>query len=157
MILTDTPLGVRAKHLTTTAKLPHAYEFVHDEIGYNYRMPNLNAALGCAQLEHLDEFVLAKRALAQRYRTFLKGSDLQFFVEPADSCSNYWLNAVLCVDRSHREALLRETNEHGVTTRPAWRLMNRLPMFAHCPSGDLTHSEWLEERLVNLPSSVPPG
>lgn len=157
MILADEAAGERAKHLTTTAKRPHPYEFFHDEIGYNYRMPNLNAALGCAQMEQLDYFLLAKRTLAERYAAELAGNELLFVREPADSRSNYWLNAIICQDRSHRDTLLKETNEVGVMTRPIWTLMSRLPMFAACPRGDLTVSEWLEERVVNLPSSVPPG
>lgn len=157
MILADEAVGERAKHLTTTAKRPHPYEFFHDEIGYNYRMPNLNAALGCAQMEQLNGFLAAKRELAERYAEELAGDELLFVREPADSRSNYWLNAVVCQDRTHRDTLLKETNEVGVMTRPIWTLMSRLPMFAACPRGDLTVSEWLEERVVNLPSSVPPG
>jgi aminotransferase in exopolysaccharide biosynthesis len=154
-ILANTELGAHAKHLTTTAKRPHAYEFFHDEIGYNYRMPNLNAALGCAQLEQLDRFVAAKRTLSERYRAVLAGSALQFVDEPADSRSNFWLIAVLCSDRRDRDSILKATNERGVMTRPVWTLMTRLPMFADCPRGDLSNSTWLEERLINLPSSVP--
>jgi aminotransferase in exopolysaccharide biosynthesis len=157
MILADEARGTHAKHLTTTAKQPHAYEFFHDEIGYNYRMPNLNAALGCAQLEQLEGFLAAKRALAARYEGELEGNELHFGREPDDSTSNYWLNAVICEDRIHRDALLKQTNDAGVMTRPIWVLMNRLPMFADCPRGPLGNSEWLEDRVVNLPSSVPPG
>jgi len=157
MVLADEALGARAKHLTTTAKQPHAYEFVHDEVGFNYRLPNLNAALGCAQLEQLDRFVDAKRALAARYAAFLCGSDLQFVAEPAGCRSNYWLNAVLCADRAQRDALLKATNDAGVMTRPVWQPMTRLPMFRHCVRGELPNAEWLEARVVNLPSSVPPG
>lgn len=156
MLLADAALSRRAKHLTTTAKIPHPYEFVHDEIGYNYRMPNLNAALGCAQLEQLMGFVDIKRALARRYQAALAGSDLQFIDEPADSRSNFWLNAVLCNDRAHRDAFLKDMNAAGVMTRPIWTLMSRLPMFANAPRGDLTNSEWLEDRVVNLPSSAWP-
>jgi len=156
MILTNTELGTRAKHLTTTAKKPHPYEFVHDEVAYNYRMPNLNAALGCAQLEQLDKFVKAKRTLAQRYTDFLKDSELQFFTEPEHCQSNYWLNAVVCESAAQRDALLKATNESGVMTRPIWTLMNKLPMYSNCVMGDLTNAEWLESRVVNLPSSVLP-
>lgn len=156
MILASAELGAHAKHLTTTAKQPHPYEFVHDEVGYNYRLPNLNAALGCAQLEQLEGFIINKRELAARYAEYLKGSDLQFVAEPADCRSNYWLNAVFCDSREHRDALLRATNDQGVMTRPIWTLMNHLPMFAHCRSGTLTNAEWLEARVVNLPSSVLP-
>jgi aminotransferase in exopolysaccharide biosynthesis len=156
MILATSELGAHAKHLTTTAKQPHPYEFVHDEIGYNYRLPNLNAALGCAQLEQVEDFITNKRELAARYAEQLKGSELQFFVEPADCRSNYWLNAVICDSREHRNALLKATNAQGVMTRPIWTLMNHLPIYAHCRSGALTNAEWLEARIVNLPSSVLP-
>ncbi|QHA81696.1 LegC family aminotransferase [Pseudomonas mediterranea] len=155
MLLTNAELGVRAKHLTTTAKQPHAFEYVHDEVGFNYRLPNLNAALGCAQLEQLDMFLAAKRQLASDYQRYLAGSDLQFVVEPANCRSNYWPNAVICQDREQRDALLGATNGAGVMTRPIWALMNRLPAFKDCISGDLSNAEWLEARVVNLPSSVP--
>lgn len=154
MVLADEVLGARAKHLTTTAKKPHPYEFFHDEVGYNYRLPNLNAALGCAQLERIEQFVASKRLLAQRYAEQLKGSALEFVREPAGCRSNYWLNAVICDDREQRDALLKATNDAGVMTRPIWQLMNRLPSFAHCRRGDLSTAEWLEARVVNLPSSV---
>lgn len=156
MILSGETLCARAKHLTTTAKQPHPYEYVHDEVGYNYRLPNLNAALGCAQLEQLEAFISAKRQLAARYADHLKGSDLQFIVEPAGCRSNYWLNALICTDREQRDALLAATNDVGVMTRPIWALMNRLPIYTHCRRGELANAEWLEARVVNLPSSVPP-
>lgn len=154
MILTNESLGPFAKHLTTTAKQAHPYEFVHDAIGFNYRLPNLNAALGCAQLEQLDRFIGAKRALATRYAAELRGSDLQFFHEPPGCRSNYWLNVVICEDRDQRDTLIKTTNEQGVMTRPIWHLMNHLPIYEHCRKGDLTNAEWLEGRVVNLPSSV---
>lgn len=154
-ILADETLGSRAKHLTTTAKKPHPYEYIHDEIGYNYRLPNLNAALGCAQLEQLEEFVARKRKLAQGYRELFAGSELEFVVEPEGCRSNYWLNAVICASRADRDALLKESNGKGVMTRPIWALMNHLPMYAACRRGDLPNAEWLEARVVNLPSSVP--
>lgn len=156
MVLAGESMGARAKHLTTTAKVPHAYEFVHDEIGFNYRLPNLNAALGCAQLEQLNRFVEAKRALAERYCEYFAGSDLQFFREPIGCRSNYWLNAVICHSREQRDALLKVTNDKGVMTRPIWQLMNHLPAFRHCQRGDLSNAQWLESRVVNLPSSVLP-
>ncbi|MHC8355020.1 LegC family aminotransferase [Pseudomonas sp. LB3P81] len=156
MILTNETLGVRAKHLTTTAKLPHPYEYVHDEVGYNYRLPNLNAALGCAQLEQLESFITLKRSLAARYEEELKDSELRFFHEPEDCRSNYWLNAVICENRDRRDALLKATNDRGVMTRPIWQLMNHLPSFATCLRGDLSNATWLEDRIVNLPSSVMP-
>lgn len=154
MILADDELGVRAKHLTTTAKRPHPYEYVHDEVGYNYRLPNINAALGCAQLEQLEGFVALKRQLAARYQELLKDSGLRFVTEPEGCRSNYWLNAVICDDRAQRDTLLKTTNEQGVMTRPIWALMSQLPAYAQCCKGDLTNAEWLEARVVNLPSSV---
>lgn len=155
MILTDEAIGRRAKHLTTTAKIPHPYEFFHDEVGYNYRLPNLNAALGVAQLEQLPAFVKAKRALAARYIEFFAGSDLQPIVEPAQCRSNYWLNGVVCETPELRDALLKATNDAGVMTRPIWTLMNRLPLYQHALRGPLDNAQWLEARVVNLPSSVP--
>lgn len=156
MILTDVELGKRAKHLTTTAKKPHPYEFIHDEVAFNYRLPNLNAALGCAQVEQLDSFVAIKRELASRYQAFFAGGSLQFVTEPLECRSNYWLNAVICADPQQRDELLKRTNEQGVMTRPIWALMNRLPMYAACRKGELPNSEWFEQRLVNLPSSILP-
>lgn len=157
MILASEATAARAKHLTTTAKKPHTYEYIHDELGYNYRLPNLNAALGCAQLEQLEAFVRAKRALASSYEAFFKVSPLQFITEPPECRSNYWLNGVVCEDRKQRDELLDCTNSEGVMTRPIWALMNHLPMYRRCRRGDLTNAEWLEERVVNLPSSVKLG
>lgn len=156
MILCNEELGAHGKHLTTTAKKPHPYEYVHDEIGYNYRLPNLNAALGCAQLEQLEIFIASKRKLASHYAKVLEGSELQFFQEPEGCRSNYWLNTVICESRTRRDVLLKVTNDSGVMTRPIWQLMNHLPIYAHCRRGDLTNSEWLEARVINLPSSVLP-
>lgn len=156
MILTNDALGERAKYLTTTAKKPHPYEYVHDEIGYNYRLPNINAALGCAQLEQIEAFVSSKRDLASRYEAYLSGSDLQFISEPPDCRANYWLNAVICETLEQRDILLKATNDKGVMTRPIWSLMSRLPIYKHCMKGNLTNAEWLEARVVNLPSSVLP-
>lgn len=157
MILSGELLGERAKYLSTTAKRSHPFEFVHDEVGYNYRLPNINAALGCAQLEKIESFVANKRDLAARYSEYFSRSDLQFVTEPKDCRSNYWLNAVICESREQRDALLRATNDNGVMTRPIWTLMNRLPSFRHCLKGQLDQAEWLEARIVNLPSSVVPG
>ncbi len=154
MILADAVLGERAKHLTTTAKKPHPYEYIHDEVGYNYRLPNLNAALGCAQLEQLETFIKAKRALAAAYQNELSATNLAFVSEPEGCRSNYWLNAVVCEDKAHRDALLETTNQQGVMTRPIWALMNHLSMYENCRRGDLSNAEWMEERVVNLPSSV---
>lgn len=145
--------GARTKHVTTTSKVPHPYEFYHDAPGFNYRMPNLNAALGCAQMEVLDQYIDKKRSLAQQYQTFFEGSDFQFVVEPEYATSNYWLNAVVCPSKDAREDFLATTNSIGVMTRPIWQLMNRLPMFEHSLRGDLSQSEFFEERLVNVPSS----
>jgi aminotransferase in exopolysaccharide biosynthesis len=156
MLLTDEDIGKRAKHLTTTAKIPHPYEFVHDEVGYNYRLPNLNAALGCAQLEQLPAFLASKRTLAARYIEFFKDSDIQPIVEPVGCRSNYWLNGVICQDGAQRDALLKATNDAGVMTRPIWALMTRLPIYTNALRGPLDNAEWLEARVVNLPSSVLP-
>jgi aminotransferase in exopolysaccharide biosynthesis len=145
--------GQHTKHVTTTAKVPHPFEFYHDEAGFNYRMPNLNAALGCAQLEVLEQFISQKRELASKYQEFFAGSDYKFIVEPDYAKSNYWLNAILCPDKESRDVLLKETNSAGVMTRPIWQLMHRLPMFECALRGDLTHSEYIESHLVNLPSS----
>lgn len=145
--------GQHTKHVTTTAKVPHPFEFYHDEAGFNYRMPNLNAALGCAQLEVLEKFISQKRELASKYQEFFAGSDYAFIVEPDYAKSNYWLNAILCPDKESRDVLLKETNSAGVMTRPIWQLMHRLPMFERALRGDLTHSEYIESHLINLPSS----
>lgn len=145
--------GRHTKHVTTTAKVPHPYEFFHDEPGFNFRMPNLNAALGCAQMESLPEFLLQKRAIALRYKEFFKDSDYLFVEEPDYAQSNYWLNAIICPDVNSRDALLKESNEQGVMTRPIWKLMHRLPMFQQARRDELTNSEWIESHLINLPSS----
>ncbi|MAM86465.1 MAG: aminotransferase DegT [unclassified Hahellaceae] len=154
MILAGEALAARAKHLTTTAKKPHTYEYIHDELGYNYRLPNLNAALGCAQLEQMETFIEAKRALAAAYEAVLTGSSLEFVKEPEDCRSNYWLNAVICENKAQRDELLKKTNQDGVMTRPIWALMNHLDMYQSCRRGNLRNAEWLEARVVNLPSSV---
>lgn len=145
--------GERAKHVTTTAKVKHPWEIYHDEPGFNYRLSNLNAALGCAQLERLAGFIEQKRQLALHYADFFDGGDLDFITEPDYAQSNYWLNAVLCPDTESRQRLLTETNAAGVMTRPIWKLMHRLPMFEHAVRDDLEVSELIESRLVNLPSS----
>ncbi len=155
MLLTNEIIGKRAKHLTTTAKIPHPYEFFHDEVGYNYRMPNLNAALGCAQLEQLPAFLESKRALAKRYIEFFMGTDLQPIVEPEHCHSNYWLNGVICQNPEQRDVLLKSTNSAGVMTRPIWALMTRLPAYENALRGPLANAQWLEARVVNLPSSAP--
>lgn len=144
----------RAKHLTTTAKQAHPYEFYHDEVGFNYRMPNINAALGCAQLERLSDYIVNKRELASIYHAELAASDVEFIVEPKDARSNYWLNAVLCPSKKYRDEMLEQTNKAGVMTRPVWQLMQTLPMFKKSLCGPLPNSLFLAERLVNIPSSV---
>ncbi len=144
--------GVRTKHVTTTAKVPHPYEYYHDEPGFNYRMPNLNAALGCAQMERLSDILGQKRVIAAQYQAFFEGSDYKLFVEPDYAKSNYWLNAVFCPNKEARELLLEKTNAKGVMTRPIWKLMNKLPMFQNVYCGDLKNSEFIESHLVNLPS-----
>ena len=156
VVITDNAeLGKKAKHLTTTAKVSHPYEFVHNEIGYNYRMPNLNAALICAQLEQLDTYLANKRETADCYKIFFDDiADIDFVAEPVNSRSNYWLNTVLTSNIEARDKLLKATNDNGVMTRPIWKLMNKLEMFKDCQCGDLTNAEWLEARVVNLPSSV---
>jgi perosamine synthetase len=155
MIITDDEaLAKRAKHITTTAKQPHPYEFVHDEIGYNYRLPNINAALGCAQMESLPRLLKSKRDIANTYAEFFSNSNLKFVKEPAQASSNYWLNTLVLEDRQARENFLKDLNDAGVMSRPVWRLMNELPMFSDCQSADLTNSKWLEERVVNIPSSA---
>ena len=147
-------LAKKAKHITTTAKEPHKWEYTHDLVGYNYRMPNLNAALIVAQLEQLNGFLKSKRFLAKSYEDFFNGSNIQFVSEPENSKSNYWLNSIILKDDSQRNLFLDETNSQSVMTRPIWTLMNKLPMFKEAQCGDLTNSEWLEERVVNIPSSV---
>lgn len=145
--------GERTKHVTTTAKVPHPYEFFHDEPGFNYRLPNLNAALGCAQMESLPEFVKQKRQIAMKYKEFFADSEFKFITEPEYAESNYWLNAILCPNIEVRETFIQETNSQGVMTRPIWKLMHRLPMFENAKRGDLTNSESIESCLVNIPSS----
>lgn len=155
MIITDDEaLAKRAKHITTTAKQPHPYEFIHDEIGYNYRLPNLNAALGCAQMESLPRLLESKRTIASAYVEFFAASNIAFVKEPAQAKSNYWLNALILEDKSARDVFLKELNEAGVMSRPVWRLMNELTMFHDCQSTDLFNSKWLEKRVVNIPSSA---
>ena len=155
MIITDDEaLAKRAKHITTTAKQPHPYEFVHDEIGFNYRLPNINAALGCAQMENLPKILESKRDIANAYAEFFSDSHLKFVKEPPRASSNYWLNTLVLEDRQARENFLKDLNEAGVMSRPVWRLMNELPMFSDCQSADLTNAKWLEDRVVNIPSSA---
>jgi len=145
--------GKHAKHLTTTAKVPHSWDFVHDEIGYNYRMPNINAALACAQLEQLPAILENKRITANHYSKALENSGVSFIHERDGTQSNYWLNAILVNDREERDAFLTYSNDAGIMTRPVWALMNTLPAFSHMQCADLSNSIWLEDRVINIPSS----
>lgn len=154
IVTNDKELGVFAKHITTTAKRPHNYEYYHDELGHNYRMPNLNAALICAQLEQLDSFIGNKRELAKRYESFFEEKGVKFRTENPDTRVNYWLMCVELNDRKDRDQFLNETNEKGIMTRPIWQLMYKLPMYEHCFCDEQTNAEFLEGRIVNIPSSV---
>ena len=155
MIITDNDeIGVLAKHLSTQSKVPHPWEFKHDNIGYNYRLPNLNAAMACAQVEQLDSFIKNKRNLALIYSDFFKTTDIKFITEPSKCVSNYWLNAVLLNNLEERNNFLEFTNKNNVMTRPVWTLMTKLEMFKGALKGNIENSEWLEDRLVNIPSSV---
>lgn len=154
IITDDEEIAKKAKHLSTTAKVPHSWDFFHDELGYNYRMPNLNAALACAQLEQLDLFVQKKRDLAKNYAKFFEGTEIQFVSEPSNSLSNYWLNTVLLNDKTDRDNFLKITNEAGIMTRPSWIRLNELPMYKNCYADSQENSIYLSERIVNIPSSV---
>lgn len=154
IITNDKFFANKAKHLTTTAKVSHKWEFNHDMVGYNYRMPNLNAAILVAQLENLDNFIKKKRQLAKNYEIFFKSINYTFFSEPKDSKSNYWLNSIILKDKKQRDKFLEDTNSKGVMTRPIWTLMNKLPMFKDAECDELKNSEWLGQRVVNIPSST---
>ncbi len=157
VLTNDAALGRRAKHLTTTARVPHRWSFLHDEVGYNYRLPNLNAALGCAQLEQLGGFIERKRRLAERYaRAFASVPGVDFLREPPHTRGNYWLNAIVLAPEHalRRDELLASLNDAGYMSRPLWTLMHRLPMYSGCPRMPLPVSESLESRVVNVPSSA---
>ncbi|UWY60819.1 LegC family aminotransferase [Aliarcobacter butzleri] len=154
IVTDDECLAKRAKHITTTAKIPHPYEYVHNEIGYNYRLPNINAALLVAQLEQLEKFLVSKRELAKIYDEFFSSNSIKFIKESENSKSNYWLQGVLLNDINQRNEFLEFTNKNGVMTRPIWKLMNELEMFKDCQKDDLKNAKYLEERVVNIPSSV---
>jgi len=155
MIITnDEALAAKAKHLTTTAKQPHPWEFIHDDVGYNYRLPNINAAVGCAQMECFAGILENKRTTARMYKQFFQDIDIPFITEPAHARSNYWLNAIVLKDRQEREQFLAYSREKGIQTRPVWTLMTNLPMYRDCQSTSLETAQWLEDRLVNIPSSV---
>ena len=155
LITDDYDLAKQAKHITTTSKVPHPYEFVHDQIGYNYRMPNLNAALGCAQMERLDEFLSEKAKVSEKWGIFFKEQGVEFVRSKKPNRENNWLNTIILNSKSDRDSFLKFTNKNGVMTRPIWTLMSKLEMFKNCQTDDLTNSLWLEERVVNIPSSVP--
>ena len=155
MVLTDDEaLAIRIKHITTTSKIPHKWNFIHDETGYNYRLPNLNAALGVAQMEVLPDFVEKKRTLAKHYQKWGAENGIQFIKEPDETQSNYWLNTLLMNNKKERDSLLEYTNNNKVMTRPIWTPMHKLPMNQYCQRDELKNTEWLSERLVNVPSSV---
>lgn len=155
LITNDEALAKKAKHLSTQAKIPHKWDYCHDEIGYNYRMPNLNAALACAQLEQLESYVKNKRELSDLYDEFLKSDEnINLVREIENGKANYWLNAVILANREKRDEFLEQTNSKGIMTRPIWELMNRLDMFRDYPKSDLSNSEWLADRVVNITSSV---
>tara|TARA_Y100000768_G_C23988007_1_gene690192 strand:- start:3188 stop:4327 length:1140 start_codon:yes stop_codon:yes gene_type:complete len=154
IITNNKVLAKKAKHLTTTAKVPHKWNYNHDMIGYNYRMPNINAALLVAQLEKLNDFVKNKRNLANKYKSFFNDTDYVFFKELKNSKSNYWLNSIILKDKHQKDKFLEYTNSKGVMTRPIWTLMNNLPMFKKAQCHNLKNSKWLDERVVNIPSST---
>lgn len=156
IVTNNLDIGTHAKYLTTTAKRPHPYEFFHDEMGYNFRMPNLNAALACAQLEELETFLADKRELAGEYAEFFaqEGEGMTFRTETPNTKANYWLMCVELADRMERDTFLKITNDSGVMTRPIWTLMYRLPMYEACQRDEQKNAEFLEERIVNIPSSV---
>ncbi len=154
IVTDDERIAKLAKHLTTQAKVPHKWEFNHDHIGYNYRMPNLNAALACAQLEKLNDFITDKRNLANSYNTFFStNKNCEFISEPENAKSNYWLNAVMLPGLKERNDFLQFTNDNGVMTRPVWNLMTELPMFKNCIAQDIEEAKFIADRLVNIPSS----
>ena len=158
MIITDdSDLAHQAKHITTTSKIPHPYEFLHDEIGFNYRMPNLNAALGCAQMEQLEEFLTIKAKLANQWGTFFDKNDVKFVRAIDGNKANHWLNSIVLNSKKDRDKFLNVTNDNDIMTRPIWTLMSKLSMFKDCQSDGLENSLWLEDRVVNVPSSVPDG
>ncbi|BAO56747.1 LegC family aminotransferase [Nonlabens marinus] len=154
IVTNNTALGIKAKYLTTTAKQPHAYEYIHDELGYNFRMPNINAALACAQLENLNWFLMKKRELAKKYEEFFTEGDIKLRTELSQTKANYWLMCVELENRNARDSFLKETNAANVMTRPIWQLMYKLPMYIDCFKDDQVNANFLVDRIVNIPSSV---
>ena len=154
IVTNDDTLGPLAKHLSTQAKQPHKWEYKHDMLGYNYRCPNLNAALACAQLEKLEDFIADKRELAGKYKVFFQSENIAFIEEPEHTRSNYWLNAILMESKEERDLFLQVTNEAGVMTRPVWALLHRLEYLKDSMYDSLENSLYIEDRLVNIPSSV---
>jgi perosamine synthetase len=154
IVTNDIELGLKAKHLTTTAKVPHPYEYVHDEIGYNFRMPNLNAALACAQLEQLGSFIQNKRELAKQYNTFFISKGINFRKELPNTKANYWLMCIELENRKDRDSFLKETNENKVMTRPIWQLIFKSPLYSKFQRDEQKNAIYLEDRIVNIPSSV---
>ena len=154
MIITNNEeFAKKAKHITTTAKLPNKYEFVHDEVGYNYRLPNINAAVGVAQMEKINMYLENKSETALKYQHFFKDKEIKFFNEPGNTMSNFWLNCIILNSLEERNEFLEYANDNGVMTRPIWRLMNKLRMYKNCQTGNLDNAIWLEDRIVNIPSS----
>jgi aminotransferase in exopolysaccharide biosynthesis len=154
IVTNDLELGIKAKHLTTTAKIPHPYEYVHDDIGYNFRMPNLNAALACAQLEQLNSFIENKRKLALEYSTFCKSNGVKFRTELSNTKANYWLMCIELENKKDRDNFLKETNENNVMTRPIWQLIFKSPLYSHFQRDSQENAIYLENRIVNIPSSI---
>lgn len=154
IVTNDEELGSLGKHLTTTAKVPHPNEFFHDEIGYNFRMPNLNAALACAQLEQLDNYLQKKRIIANEYQSFFSKKGINFRLETPNTKANYWLMCLEFENKNERDFFLNETNKHNVMTRPIWQLMFRLPMYKSCQRDEQQNAKYLENLIVNIPSSV---
>jgi dTDP-4-amino-4,6-dideoxygalactose transaminase len=154
IVTNDIELGIKAKHLTTTAKVPHPYEYIHDEVGYNFRMPNLNAALACAQLEQLNIFIENKRFLAKAYNSFFNSLGINFRTELPQTKANYWLMCVELENKNERDSFLKETNENGVMTRPIWQLIFKSSLYSGFQKDDQINAMYLEDRIVNIPSSV---
>ena len=154
VITNDEEMGIKAKYLTTTAKKAHPYEFYHDELGYNYRMPNLNAALACAQLEQLNSLLENKRQLASEYASYFAPQGINFRQELENTKANYWLMCIELENKTDRDLFLKFSNENNVMSRPIWQLMHRLPMYDHCQRDEQKNALFLEERIVNIPSSA---